>query len=80
MKDLLCPDCGGEMKHRDAPTRHVLFKMPFTEIYLELWNWGQRELFCLECTLEKASDRQRQIYDAGKRDGYEKGYDDAHRA
>jgi len=54
--------------------------MPFTEIYLELWNWGQRELFCLECTLEKASDRQRQIYDAGKRDGYEKGYDDAHRA
>ncbi len=68
------------MKHRDAPTRHVLFKMPFTEIYLELWNWGHRELFCLECTLEKASDRQRQIYDAGKRDGYEKGYDDAHRA
>ena len=60
--------------------RHVLFKMPFTEIYLELWNWGHRELFCLECTLEKASDRQRQIYDAGKRDGYEKGYDDAHRA
>jgi hypothetical protein len=54
--------------------------MPFTEIYLELWNWGHRELFCLECTLEKASDRQRQIYDAGKRDGYEKGYDDAHRA
>jgi len=80
LDDLLCPDCGGEKKYQDSPTKYVLFKIPFTEIYLELWNWGHRELICLECALEKDRDRHRRIYDAGMRDGYEKGYDDAYRA
>ena len=80
LSELLCPDCGEEMKYQNSPTRHVLFKIPFTEIYLELWNWGHRELFCLDCALEKDREIQRSIYDAGASDGYEKGYRAASKA
>lgn len=79
MNNLLCPTCGSEMEYQDAPLRHHLFRIPFTKLYLELWDWGHEELFCFVCAEEKVKRYQRDIYEAGQQDGYQKGYDDAQR-
>jgi len=73
----LCPDCEGEMVQYDCPTEITIFKIPFTEIEILSRNLAGKEYYCPDCVRDREQERQREAYDYGAQEGFNKGYESA---
>ena len=77
-------ECGNKVMKSNAPKTIVQFTIPFTQIEIIVWNWNHSnyEDLCSECFMDnynsRENDRQREAYNAGVEDGFERAIKENH--
>jgi len=68
-----CKKCGYEMTVTKVPCAVWSIRIPFLGYYFEIWNYDNKEYYCLECENEKQRRPINDAYLQGKDDGYFEG-------
>ena len=75
-----CEHCEQDMELVQAPTIRFAFKIPFTDLEIQVMDWGARDWLCTPCAMEIDARKYERVYDAGGEAGYDKGFEDGLRA
>lgn len=70
---MKCGECNRDLEKATAPISLYSISIPFTNLAIELWNWGNEEYYCLTCATEKDQRPIEDAYIAGEEAGYERG-------
>jgi hypothetical protein len=73
---MKCKVCEEDMQSVESPRVIISISIPFTKLSFELWDWGHKELQCINCANESQREKYEGLSEGISEVAYREGYRD----